>query len=64
MVHVRQFRVVREFIGGILEGLTYEGITETEYKVGQEVLKPILNSSPYRIISVQEIEPKIYEGVN
>ena len=60
---VRQFRVVRLFIGGILEGLTHEEITSVEFKVGMEVLQPI-GGSPYRIVSVQEVEPRIYEGVN
>ena len=63
MIRVRQFRVVREFIGGILEGLSHEEVTSVEFKIGQEILHPI-GGSPYRIVSVQEVEPKIYRGVN
>ncbi len=61
MIRIRQFRVVREFIGGILEGLRHEGISEVEFKVGQEVLKPV-GGSPYRIVSVEEIEPRFLKG--
>ena len=48
------YRVEKEFIGGILDGLVYVERWGTKPKVGTIVLKPI-GGSPYRIKSVEEI---------
>lgn len=47
-----KWKIVKLFIGGILEGLTYEEVTTVKFELGEEVKKPVAGS-PYRIISVE-----------
>lgn len=49
-----QFRIVREFIGGTLAGLTYDGIFGAPERVGLVCLKPC-GGSPYRIVSCEPV---------
>lgn len=56
---VKSYEVTREFIGGLLVGLTHTGTQRHsegfQPKEGTEVLKPV-GGSPYRIVSVKEVE--------
>jgi hypothetical protein len=47
-----EYEVTRKFTGGTLKGLSHTGKTGAEYKVGQEIKKPI-GGSPYKITAVK-----------
>lgn len=55
---VKSYEVTREFIGGILEGLTHTSVQRhsegLQPKEGAEVANPI-GGSPYRVLSVKEV---------
>lgn len=44
----QQYVIVKKFVGGMLEGLTYTETTTVEFEVGQ-VVEPVGGSSPYEI---------------
>ena len=48
------YKVTKQFIGGILNGLTYTEITEIHARVGFRCNKPV-GGSPYRIIRVDRV---------
>lgn len=50
----KKYKITRLFIGGPLEGLTYENEQDWPMKVGLTVKKP-LGLSPYKIIACEEI---------
>ena len=50
----RKFWIVKMFVGGILDGLTYEEFTDVEFTIGQLIERPI-GGSPYRIIIIERL---------
>lgn len=50
----KKYRITRLFLSGILEGLTYTGITSVYMPLGWICEKPI-GGDPYKIIAVEEI---------
>lgn len=51
---MKQYKVTRLFIGGILKGLTHTGITTVKFEKGFICNNPI-GGSPYKIISCEEV---------
>jgi len=49
-----KYEIVKLFIGGLLEGLTYTEKTDIQFHINQVVSKPC-GGSPYKIVSVKEI---------
>jgi len=49
-----KYKVTRQFIGGILNGLTHTEITGAKFEIGFVCWEPI-GGSPYRIIAVEQI---------
>ena len=56
---MKEYRITREFIGGLLVGMTHTGVYWNQMKVGFTCEHPV-GGSPYRIIECVEIE----EGVD
>ena len=58
-----KYEITREFIGGILKGLT---ITQTmnsdcRYRIGQVVKNPYGNTSPYKILEIRKYSSVVGE---
>ena len=51
---MKKYLVTRQFIGGILSGLTHTEITGAKFEVGFVCNNPI-GGSPYKIIAVKEL---------
>ena len=52
----KKYEIVKKFIGGLLEGLTYTEVTTVAFNVGEKFLKPYGNTSPFEIVSVKEVK--------
>lgn len=51
---MKQYKITRFFIGGLLAGLTHTGIYYSPMTVGMVVEKPV-GGSPYKIIECTEV---------
>lgn len=51
---VMRYEITKQFIGGILNGLTIVEFTTVQFAVGFVCHKPI-GGSPYRIVSVRRV---------
>lgn len=52
---MKNYIITKEFIGGILKGLTCTQKTNVKFNVGFICNNPIGGTSPYKIISVLEV---------
>lgn len=51
----KEYYVAREFIGGLLKGLSHTERTSVEFKVGFVCRKPCGGSSPYKVTAVKPV---------
>lgn len=52
---MKKYEVTREFIGGILEGLTHTELTSVRFDIGFTCQNPV-GGSPYTIIACKEVD--------
>ena len=58
-----KYEITREFIGGILKGLTITQTMNSDcgYRIGQVVENPYGNTSPYKILEIRKYSSVVGE---